>query len=266
MRLFRAGADERRHRVSDSTQERDSRVTGRERAATTSYQVVSPDGELIAVWDTNVSPSIHYGRHLVAFLKSAVWNSGLKPPRVNVDAPVITPYRGVGLPDDGTARLALTTRRTDQTGPDKWLMVDTLVVSTEELDALRPPEMEVGLQYTLPALTSRRVARICVHADSLFAVKPHEVTAHELNAVVSRVDDEFIEVLFQGRLGLETSGQWERTIGHGDGYARGRLRFSWRGELQELLLVYEGHFHNLYSRRWDPEYPVKGIIEWRLRR
>lgn len=228
----------------------------------TSYQVVSNRGKLIAVWDTNMSPSIHYGRQLVAFLEKALEKTDKLPPREVASADRSFDDRGVGVLDDGTAKLAVTTRRPDKTGKGRGLMVDSLVISTPELDALRPPISKLGAKYTLPDLTSRRFIEVCVHADSLFAVKPSEATVHELRAQVTRVEDGLVETTFRGQLGLRTNGQWQRVIGHGKGDAQGRLRFDNDGHLQELLLIYDGHFHNWYSRGWDPDYPVQGVIEW----
>jgi hypothetical protein len=227
----------------------------------TSYQVVSPDGKRVAVWDTSMSPSIHFGRHLVAFLDKALQKTGKAPPRKIAKVAGVTRDRGVGLRKDKTAKLAVTTRRPDE--KDKGLMVASLVLSVKQLNALRPPKAKVGQRYVLPKDVSRYFAKVCVHADSLFAVKPDEATEHQMNAEVTRVDKDVVEVVFRGELGIKTNGKLERMLGQGKGKAQGRLRFNKVGELQELLLVYKGHFHNWYSRSWDPEYTVQGMIEWR---
>lgn len=172
-----------------------------------------------------------------------------------------TPKRGIGIHDNGTARLAVMSRPSQPSLLSKddhryhEIMVVTETLTENQLASLRPPSKEVGLRYRLPEDVVRRFGSACVHnSDDVFKVVPRDVIELPQVAEITRIEDDRLEATFHGPLAVRHRFVESR------GTAQGRLRFNAAGHLVELLVVYQGNIKDFYSPR---EYPIDGLIQWR---
>jgi hypothetical protein len=221
---------------------------------TSAFRIIAPDNTVVAL-----TKKVERDE-LLEFLNQAPQNT--EPRRASkTDSPRnLTPDRGVGI-RDGIAQLAVMSRPAQPSPLSKddhryqEIMVATETLTEQQLDSLRPPRNEADLQYRLPEEVVRHFGAVCVHnSDGVFKVVPSDATKLPRDAKITRCENNIIEVTFQGPLATRNK------VVESQGTAQGRLRFDTAGQLQELLLVYQGNLDDHYSPR---KYPIEGLIEWR---
>ncbi len=233
---------------------------------TTDWYVISPEGRQIGFTDQGRSPkapwSINVPANLITFLEGALKKTEPRPSREIPALRNLTPDHGIGLRKDGTARVAVMSRGFEKGEVQNKIMLLSIILDSKQLDSLRPPRNEKSTRYVLPEEITQRFVRVCGHqTDSYYKILPSHATEYQMDAEVTRAEKNLVEVTFKGDLAARrTHDDGLRVRVEGSGKTQGRLRFDAAGQLQELLLIYNGMCS--YPSVHDP-YSTKGLIQWR---
>ncbi len=227
------------------------------------FHIVTPEGKKVAnttcygtAWGNKNGPPAVYGpKDLAGFLKPIIADSGNLKPRKVKPQPLQTD-RGAGLNGDGVARLAVHVRPAGQYGLVKH---DSIYLGAEQRKSAAPPQAKVGARYTLPEDFAREFASLVVF-DSCGGclLFPKDLTQAKIEAEVTAVSEERIEVVLKG----EIAGKGGRTTyAEGAGRIEGLIVFNRKGEMQELLVIYEGIYKG--GHKGGEGLPTQGVVDWR---
>jgi hypothetical protein len=165
--------------------------------------VVTPEGKVLAHHYHRNTPGLSYrdnaGKWVddtVAMLEKAVRAAGKLPPRA-VRAANPFPDRGVGLTQDGGARLAVSVIGQLRGKQEGAPAVDSVLLTKDEWAAFAPPDGKA--EWTLPEAVGQKFAPALSHlTDSILAPRPADVTTVEVAATVVRRADGLVVVRYTG--------------------------------------------------------------------
>ena len=254
---LRLGEEERHIGAMDiATETRLQREWGITRFRPIGMHVVLPGGRLVAS-----EPCPNESAGVLRFLSAALRGNSAATPR-EVARTTIAPSRGSGFLSDGSARLAVTIRVMDHgRAVNDRPVLDSIVLTKDEIRAMAPPQAQQGLRYAIPAVAGRQFLRAFTDTpDSAYALRPQDATDAHLEGTVVSVSGDATLVQIEGTLA------GERTIGgvpkpvESHGTAVGLLTFSAAGKLRRLQVVCSGDYFFPWAKA---SYPVGGLVEWR---
>jgi hypothetical protein len=198
---------------------------------------------------------------LLRFLDDARTKAGPLPER-KVAARPLKPDRGSGLRPDGSARLAVTVRALRDGRPVNARPVfESAYLSAKQLTSLAPPQAKVGARYVIPKDTARQLTTALTDdGDDVFTIRPHEATAARIQAEVTAVSADRVEVRLSGELAGKRENR-ERLV-EAKATVDGRLVFNRKGDLQSLLIVTDGRYRSPWAKS---AHSVGGLLEWGAR-
>jgi hypothetical protein len=201
------------------------------------------------------------GDEVLATLQAAMAGFGPVAPR-DVKPSWQLRDKGVGLRADGSVRLALTVRHTDQALPPRPVF-DSIILTTDQWQSLLPRDLKDGVTYDIPEPTVRELSRaVSASSDLSNLIRPADLTTAKLTGTVRAGSGGTREVHLSGEL----AGQ--RKYVNGPEMLPGRTRLDGVLFLDEsarpvrLLLVGKGTFKMPWDR--SPR-PTAAVAEWRAK-
>jgi len=243
--------------------------------------IISPDGRVLAAHQ-NFKSAETWTQEVRDTLASGLKTFGPVTPRPQ-QAIHQLPYRGVGVQPNGSVTLALYSRYVHGGGPrlapaatnskSLWMwegglkpdgppVIDTLSLTAGEWTAFAPPRVAVGAEWTLPAATARKLARVLSpSSDQSTMPRPEEATMAELKAVVESVTAGQAQVRLTGRWAMKHI--YDGKPSYGWATAEGIAFYdAGRKTPRSLLLTFSGAYRMVPP--WDKEdRPIGAVVEWR---
>jgi hypothetical protein len=198
---------------------------------------------------------------VLATLRDAVTRFGPVTPR-DVKPAWQPPDKGAGLRPDGSARLALTVRYTDN-GSHAQPVFDSILLAKERWQALLPRDLRDGATYAIAEATVRELSRaVSASSDLSNLIRPTDLTTAKLTGTVRAGSGGTWEVHLSGELvGTRKYVNGPELL---PGHTRldGVLFLDKAGQPVRLLLVGKGTFRMPWDR--GPR-PTAAVAEWRAR-
>jgi hypothetical protein len=228
--------------------------------------VVTPDGKVLAHHYHKNTPGLSYRDNArkwvddtIAMLEKAVRATGKLPPRT-VRAANSFPDRGVGLTQDGGARLAVSVIGQLRGKQEGAPAVDSVLLTKDEWAAFAPPEGKAA--WTLPEAVGQKFAPALSHlTDSILAPRPADVTTAEIAATVVRRAAGLVVVRYTGtwrsrhlRDGNEKFPITAEATGRGVGVYDPDAK-----AMRSLVWVLSGKYRNGATA---PPVPIAAVVEW----
>lgn len=234
---------------------------------TSDFYIISPEGKQL-YWQsfayTKPTDECYAGDAgtLSAYLEKKIKEISDVKPRGDVKVRPPMAERGAGIREDGATRFAVTVRTPawKEVSGSEHIRNASVVLSSAERATLVPPRMKKGARYSIPEATARHFVAACAY-NALTVAPEHAAKARLEGEVVDETAGR-VEVSVTGELQMRYPAGGEVSMS-GEGTIEGRLVFNPKGELQSLLMVYDGTIVGGYFGSLNG--PVKGLIEWRLR-
>lgn len=223
--------------------------------------VLTPDGRVIL---NGAAP--RDANSLRAWVASAVRAAGSPSPRT-LPRNTAAADRGVGFRIDGSVRMAVTIRMSDNGRPVYGAPVlDSLYLDEASLRTLVPNPIRQGERYVIPQEISRQLAvMISDGGDRFYSIRPEDVTTAQMKAGVTSVRDRIATISLGGTVaGTRKYREAGRGGVEGTASLEGEMTIDSSGKLLSILIVSEGRFSGPNIRTTHP-HATMGLLEWRAR-
>jgi hypothetical protein len=173
------------------------------------------------------------------------------------------PDRGAGVRPDGSVRLALFVRYTDDRRPTVAQVFDSIILPAAQWQALQPPSRQAGARYAVPDEVARQFSRaIGAGSDPTQMLRPEDLTSAGLTGTVTEANGYGVTV--------ELAGRFEGARRHvnggealpGQAFIQGSMDLAPDGRPLRLLMVSDGVFRMPWDRH--PR-PTGAVIDWQAR-
>ncbi len=232
--------------------------------------VVTPEGKVLA--NQAKQPEMKdWTRDLLDVLDDGLRAFGkVKPRKVAWVDP--QPFRGVGVRDDGSIVLAVSTRTMlNGTNPNGFgpAVLDRVELPADLVESLTVANSPRGTTWQVPPATMKQFyVMLTAISDKSTLPRPKEITEATLKGRVERVRDGIAYLSFEGTLAGEHVGEFDPYKGK---KSRSELKLTGvgtcdarRGKLLSLTLIGDGQFRNFPP--YDSPERFGAVAEWVSRR
>jgi hypothetical protein len=175
-----------------------------------------------------------------------------------------TPCRGIGVQPDGAVTLAIYTRYAIKGIPLREVpdpTVDSLTLSAKEFAAFEPPARRVGATWTFPEELAKKFSRVLGPRDEDSMPRPNEVTSVEFKGKVLRVENDVVNLGFEGQIAGNHTTQAKKTTQSNAKIVGAGAYDLKAGELRSFTWILDGTFRGPVP--YDQPHNFHAVVEWR---